>query len=221
MLAERIAAIRETLERESAAWGKPPRLIAVTKYSTVEEILPLADLGVRDIGENRVQALREKIPGLGEKFSFHLIGRLQTNKVKYIIKDVCLIHSLDSIPLAREIDRQAQKAGRQMPVLVQVNIAREPQKGGIAEEELLPFLRECARMDGMKIRGLMAIMPLGEERESLIRYFSRMRMLLDQCRQEAIAGTEMSELSMGMSQDYDLAARCGATMVRVGSAIFR
>ena len=221
MLADRIAAIRETLERESAPWGRPPRLIAVTKYSTVEEILPLYDLGVTDIGENRVQALREKIPYLVEKFSIHLIGRLQTNKVKYIIRDVCMIHSLDSVELAREIDRQAQKANRRMPVLVEVNIAREPQKGGVAEEELDSFLRECAQMDGMQIKGLMAIMPLGAEKDALLDYFTRMRTLLDHYQQKAIPGTDMTELSMGMSQDYDLAARCGATMVRVGSAIFR
>ena len=99
MLAERIAAIRETLERESAPWGRAPKLIAVTKYSTVEEILPLSELGVHDIGENRVQVLREKIPYLGGKFSLHLIGRLQTNKVKYIINDVCMIHSADRMYL--------------------------------------------------------------------------------------------------------------------------
>ena len=220
-LEERVALVRSVLKKESAPWGREPKLIAVTKYSTPQEILPLAELGVTDIGENRVQALREKLPFLQEKFSIHLIGRLQTNKVKYIIKDVCLIHSLDSTALAQEIDRQAQKAGRVMPVLVQVNVAREPQKGGVAEEELLPFLREWARLPGMQIKGLMAIMPLGAEREALNGYFTRMRALLDQCRQEAVAGTDMTELSMGMSQDYDLAARCGATMVRVGSALFR
>ncbi|MBQ7519057.1 MAG: YggS family pyridoxal phosphate enzyme, partial [Clostridia bacterium] len=107
--------MRDTLARESAPWGRMPTLIAVTKYSTPAEILPLADLGVTHIGENRVQSLREKLPFLEEKFSIHLIGRLQTNKVKYIIKDVCMIHSLDSMPLAQEIDRQAQKAGRRMP----------------------------------------------------------------------------------------------------------
>ena len=221
MLEERVRRIQETLERESAAWGRKPLLIAVTKYSTPEEILPLASLGVTDIGENRVQALREKLPFLQEKFSIHLIGRLQTNKVKYIIKDVCMIHSLDSMPLAQEIDRQAQKANRRMPVLAQVNIAREPQKGGVAPEALFPFLRECARLPGLRLRGLMAIMPLGADQEALTGYFTGMRALLDQCRQEAIPETEMTELSMGMSQDYDLAARCGATMVRIGSALFR
>ena len=221
MLKERVEQVRQILERESASWGRMPRLIAVSKYSPVEDILPLHDLGVRDIGENRVQTIREKLPYLNEKFSVHLIGRLQTNKVKYIIKDVCLIHSLDSMPLAQEIDRQAQKAGRLMPVLVQVNIGKEPQKGGVEEEQLLPFLKACAPLPGLKIKGLMAMMPLGASREELADLFRRMRTLFDQCAQEAMANIEMKELSMGMSQDYDLAARAGATMVRVGSALFR
>ena len=220
-LEERVRAVRDTLERESAAWGRSPRLIAVTKYSTWQEILPLHDLNVTDIGENRVQAIREKLPYLEGKFSLHLIGQLQSNKVKYIIKDVCMIHSLDRESLAREIDRQAQMVGLRMPVLLQVNIAREPQKGGFAEEELFPFLRLCAGLPGLKVRGLMTMMPLGAERDIIENYFTRMRVLLDRCRQEAVGDTEMTELSMGMSQDYDLAARCGATMVRVGSAIFR
>ena len=221
MLEEKVRRIREILDRESAPWGRSPRLIAVTKYASPDQILPLAALGVTDIGENRVQVLREKLPFLQEKFSIHLIGRLQTNKVKYIIKDVSMIHSLDSLPLALEIDRQAQKANRRMPVLVQVNIAKEPQKGGVAEEDLFPFLRDCAPLPGVQVKGLMAIMPLGAERDTLYALFVRMRRLLDQCRQEAIDRTDMTELSMGMSQDYDLAARAGATMVRVGSALFR
>ena len=221
MLQDRVAQVMDTLKRESEPWGRCPKLIAVTKYSTPQEILPLKDLNVTDIGENRVQALRDKLPFLEGKFSIHLIGQLQSNKVKYIIKDVCLIHSLDHASLAQEIDRQAQKAGLRMPVLIQVNIAREPQKGGIAEEELFPFLRECARLPGLWVKGLMTMMPLGAAEDEIIPLFTRMRGLLDQCRQEAVQGTDMTELSMGMSQDYALAARCGATMVRVGSALFR
>ena len=221
MLEERIAEIRRVLARESAPWGRSPRLIAVTKYASAEQILPLSALGVTDIGENRVQALREKLPALEGKFSIHLIGRLQINKVKYIIKDVCMIHSLDHMALAQEIDRQAQKAGLRMSVLIQVNVAREPQKGGVTEEELLPFVRACAKLPGLKARGLMAIMPKDAPRDTLEALFQRMRALLDQCAAEAVTDTEMTELSMGMSQDYDLAARAGATMVRVGSAIFR
>ena len=221
MLQDRVAQVMETLKRESEPWGRCPRLIAVTKYSTPQEILPLKDLNVTDIGENRVQALRDKLPFLEGKFSIHLIGQLQSNKVKYIIKDVCLIHSLDHASLAQEIDRQAQKAGIRMPVLIQVNIAREPQKGGIAEGEVCPFLRECARLPGLWVKGLMTMMPLGATEEEIVPLFTRMRALLDQCREEAVQGTDMTELSMGMSQDYALAARCGATMVRVGSALFR
>lgn len=221
MLKERVEHVRQILERESAPWGRLPRLIAVTKYSPVEDILPLHELGVKDIGENRVQAIREKLPYLNEKFSVHLIGRLQSNKVKYIIKDVCMIHSLDSISLAQEIDRQAQKAGRRMPVLLQVNIGKEPQKGGVEEAELLPFLKECAQLPGLNVQGLMAMMPLGASRDDLSTLFQQMRTLFDRCAAEAVANTEMKELSMGMSQDYDLAARAGATMVRVGSALFR
>ncbi len=221
MLQDRVAQVMDTLKRESEPWGRCPKLIAVTKYSTPQEILPLKDLNVTDIGENRVQALRDKLPFLEGKFSIHLIGQLQSNKVKYIIKDVCLIHSLDHASLAQEIDRQAQKAGIRMPVLIQVNIAREPQKGGIAEEEVFPFLRECARLPGLWVKGLMTMMPLGATEEEIVPLFTRMRALLDQCREEAVQGTDMTELSMGMSQDYALAARCGATMVRVGSALFR
>lgn len=220
-LAQRVAQVRATLEKESAPWGRAPRLIAVTKYVCAQEVLPLYDLGVRDIGENRVQVLREKLPLLSGKFSFHLIGRLQSNKVKYIIRDVCLIHSLDSLPLAQEIDRQAQMAGLRMPVLLQVNVAREPQKGGVMEEALFPFLRQCARLPGLEVRGLMTMMPLGAEREQLTALFDRMRLLQERCVQEAVAETRIEELSMGMTQDYDLAARAGATMVRVGSALFR
>ena len=221
MLADRVAYVRSILKQESAPWGREPTLIAVTKYSDPEEILPLAQLGVRDIGENRVQAIREKLPILENEFSIHLLGRLQTSKVKYIIKDVCLIHSLDSLSLAEEIDRQARKADRRMDVLIQINIARESQKGGIEEEALFPFLRQCARLPGMRVRGLMAMMPLDAPEDVILRHFTRMRVLLDQCRQEAVDGTDMTELSMGMSQDYALAARCGATMVRIGSALFR
>ena len=130
MLQDRVARVMDTLKRESEPWGRCPKLIAVTKYSTPQEILPLKDLNVTDIGENRVQALRDKLPFLEGKFSIHLIGQLQSNKVKYIIKDVCLIHSLDHASLAQEIDRQAQKAGIRMPVLIQVNIKGRRHGGG-------------------------------------------------------------------------------------------
>ena len=221
MLKDRVEKVLSVLEKESEPWGKAPKLIAVTKYSTVEEILPLYDLGVRDIGENRVQVLREKLPSLNEKFSLHLIGQLQSNKVKYIIKDVCMIHSADNMPLLQEIDRQAQKNGLVMPVLVQVNIAGETQKGGVPPEEVLPLIREGAKLPGVKISGLMTMMPIDASEEEIIPMFREMRRMYEQLQSDAVQGTEIRELSMGMSRDYHLAARCGATMVRVGSALFR
>lgn len=221
MLKENVEAVQRLLEKESKGWGRVPRLIAVTKFATPEMILPLYDLGVRDIGENKVQVLREKLPSLEGKFQIHLIGRLQSNKVKYIIDDVCMIHSLDRMSLAQEIDRQAQMREKRMDVLVQVNVAREPQKGGIAEEELLPFLRECAALPGLSVKGLMAIMPLDADRDALSGYFMRMRTLFENAAKENIENIQMQELSMGMSRDFDLAARYGATMVRVGSRLFQ
>jgi pyridoxal phosphate enzyme (YggS family) len=221
MLKENVEAVQRLLEKESEGWGRVPRLIAVTKFATPDMILPLYELGVRDIGENKVQVLREKLPSLEGKFQIHLIGRLQSNKVKYIIDDVCMIHSLDRMSLAQEIDRQAQMRGKRMDVLVQVNVAREPQKGGIAEEELLPFLRECAALPGLQVKGLMAIMPLDADREALSGYFKRMRTLFEHAAKEKIENIQMQELSMGMSRDFDLAARYGATMVRVGSRLFQ
>lgn len=216
----RVEAVRANLAAASQGRYPPPKLIAVTKTHPVEMILPLREMGITDIGENRVQELAEKLPSLKENFSIHLIGRLQSNKVKYIIEDVCLIHSLDRLSLAEEINRQAQKHERVMPVLVQVSPAGEEQKGGMPPEEVLPFLRRVSSMPGLKVRGLMAVMPNVQDEEYLSGLFADMRGLFDHLREEAVAGVEMEELSMGMSGDYLLAARCGATMVRIGSALF-
>ena len=219
-LVGRVEDVRRTLAAASEGRYPPPKLIAVTKTHPAERVLSLLEAGVTDIGENRVQEIVEKLPILRKKFQIHLIGRLQSNKVKYIIDDVCLIHSVDRLSLAREIDRQAQKHDRVMPVLVQVSPAGEEQKGGVAPEDVRPLLQEMARMPGLQVRGLMAVMPNVPDEAYLTGLFSDMRALFDRLREEAIDGIAMEELSMGMSGDYHLAARCGATMVRVGSAIF-
>ena len=183
-LAARLAAIRENLAKASEGRYPVPKLIAVTKTHPAEDILPLKKLGITDIGENRVQELEEKLPALERNFHIHLIGRLQSNKVKYIIEDVCLIHSLDRLSLAQEIDRQAQKAGRVMPVLVQVSPAGEEQKGGMPPEEVLPFLRTVRGMPGLQVRGLMAVMPLSQDEAYLSGLFSGMRQLFERLREE-------------------------------------
>ena len=220
LLRSRVEAVRANLSAASQGRYPAPKLIAVTKTHPPEMILPLREMGISDIGENRVQEIEEKLPALGENFRIHLIGRLQSNKVKYIIENVCLIQSLDRLSLAAEIDRQAQKHGRVMPVLVQLSPAGEPQKGGLPPEDVRAFLREVSRMPGLYVRGLMAVMPLSRDEAYLSGLFAGMRTLFEQLREEAMDGVDMEELSMGMSGDYMLAARHGATMVRVGSALF-
>ena len=219
-LKNRVETVRANLANASEGKYPAPKLIAVTKTHPVETILPLAKLGIVDVGENRTQEIVEKRNFLRENFQIHLIGRLQSNKVKYIIDDVCLIHSLDRLSLAEEIDRQAQKHNRVMPVLVQVSPAGEEQKGGMPPENVLPFLREVSRMPGLHVRGLMAVMPNTQDEAYLSGLFADMRTLFERLRDEAVQGVDMEELSMGMSGDYLLAARHGATMVRVGSALF-
>ncbi len=221
LLKERLEKIRREVQTEAGKGGYPaPKIIAVTKTHPVEMILPLQELGQVDIGENRVQEVVEKLPALEEKFRIHLIGRLQSNKVKYIIEHVCLIHSLDRLSLAEEIDRQAQKHGRVMPVLLQVSPVGEPQKGGVLPEEAEQLLRDVAKLPGLKVQGLMAVMPKMDDEERLSGLFADMRTLFEHLRDEGIDGVAMEELSMGMSGDYKIAARHGATMVRIGSALF-
>ena len=219
-LESRVERVRQELEEASAGRYPIPKLIAVTKTHSAEEILPLAEMGITDIGENRVQELLTKLPELRDRFQIHLIGRLQRNKVKQIVGDVCMIQSVDSEPLAREIHNRALAAGRRMPVLVEISPAGEEQKGGVPFEETEAFLKQIAPLEGIEIRGLMAVMPLTEDQDYLDGLFARTRGLFDRIRDKNLSGIVMEELSMGMSGDYRLAAAHGATMVRIGSAIF-
>ncbi len=219
-LARRVAKIRQELEEAADGKYPAPKLIAVTKTHSAEEILPLAEAGVTEIGENRVQELLGKLPGLQGRFQVHLIGRLQRNKVKQIAGEVCMIQSVDSEPLAMEIHNRALAAGRRMPVLVEVSPAGEEQKGGVPFEETEAFLKRIAPLEGIAIRGLMAVMPLTEDEKYLDGLFAKTRGLFDRLKEKDLGGAAMEELSMGMSGDYRLAAAHGATMVRIGSAIF-
>lgn len=219
-LLNRVARIRQELAEASEGRYPAPKLIAVTKTHSVEEILPLLEAGVTEIGENRVQELMAKLPALQDSFRIHLIGRLQRNKVKQIIGHVSMIQSVDSEPLAMEIHQRALAAGKRMPVLVEISPAGEEQKGGVPFEETEAFLKRIAPLEGLEIRGLMAVMPLTDDTEYLDGLFARTRGLFDRLRDKPPAGAAMEELSMGMSGDYRLAAAHGATMVRVGSAIF-
>ena len=219
-LERRVCRVRQELEEAAGDRWPVPKLIAVTKTHSAEEILPLKEIGVTEIGENRVQELKGKLPELQGRFGIHLIGRLQRNKVRQIIHDVCMIQSVDSVPLAEEIHTRARTAGKRMDVLVEVSPAGEEQKGGVPFEATEAFLKEIAPVEGIRVRGLMAVMPLTDDREYLDGLFAKTRELFDRLRDKGLSGIEMEELSMGMSGDYQIAAAHGATMVRVGSAIF-
>lgn len=217
---EAVERIRRELAEASEGRYPAPRLMAVTKTHTAAEILPLREMGITEIGENRVQELKGKLPELGDAFRIHLIGRLQRNKVKQIVGDVSMIQSVDSLPLAEEISKRALEAGIRMDILTEISPAGEEQKGGVPREETEAFLRSIAHLEGIRVKGLMAVMPFTDDEGYLDRLFAETRQLFERIRDTAIAGIDMEELSMGMSGDYKLAARHGATVVRVGSAIF-
>ena len=221
VLKSNVERVLKTLEENRYQSEAPAKLIAVTKTVAPRVINQLKRLGVLDIGENRAQVALPKLPEIAPEFRLHWIGRLQTNKVKDIIDTVCMLHSLDRIELAREVDRRARQHDRVLPALVQVNIAGEEQKGGMPVQEVEGFLREMRNYPNIHVEGLMAIMPLGASEEELDRLFGEMRKLFEQMRSLNIEGVEMRELSMGMSNDYRIAARNGATMVRVGTALYR
>ena len=210
---------QERIGNASARWGGA-EICGVSKTIAPEIINMSWDAGIRTLGENRVQEVLGKIDQLDPRFSIHLIGRLQTNKVKPIIDKVAMIQSLDRDSLALEISRRAEAVGKRMPVLVQVNIGKEPRKSGIDEEALMPFVRHCAELPGLKIEGLMAIMPIAEDPESVRPLFRRMRAWFERLRDADIPGADMNVLSMGMSDDCIVAAEEGATMVRLGRALF-
>lgn len=188
------------------------QLIAVSKTVEIEGIRAVISEGVRTLGENRVQEARHKIEILGQLAVWHLIGHLQTNKAKDAIRLFDWVHSLDRIELAKELDRRAIAARRTINVLIEVNIGEEPQKSGVRPEEVKPLLDAAMGLQGIRIRGLMAIPPIALNAEQARPYFRRLRELRDE------AGLE--HLSMGMSSDFEVAIEEGATMVRLGTAIF-
>ena len=220
-LRQNVTNVLDTLSQNRYKNSAPARLIAVTKTVSPAVIGLLKPLHILDIAENRAQDLLEKLPKIAPEFRLHWIGRLQTNKVKYIIRHVCLLHALDRMALAQEVDRHAGMAGSVLPVLVQVNIARESQKAGLDDSEVKPFLQKLKGFSNIRVKGLMSMMPLCADESQLTAWFRRMRVLFEQMENDAIDGIDMEELSMGMSNDYAIAAREGATMVRVGTALFQ
>ena len=211
---------REALSKCALDPAHPPKLLVVTKNQPIPSISTLKEAGISEIGENHLQEIVRKKAILGNFFAFHMIGRLQTNKIKYIISNVSMVQSVDHFRFAELIHEKSWAAGIRMPVLIQVNIGREPQKAGVLPEDAETLVRQCARLSGVRVSGLMAMMPNAADLESLRPLFRSMRAIYERLRSQAIDGVDIVELSMGMSGDWRIATQEGATMVRIGSAIF-
>lgn len=195
-------------------------LIAVSKTKPIEMLLEAYDAGSRDFGENKPQEIREKYPNLPSDIRWHMIGHLQRNKIKYIIDKVCMIHSIESVRLAEAVSEEAAKHGRVIPVLVEVNMAGEETKFGIRPEETEDFIREISLLPNIQVNGLMTIAPYTENAEDNRIYFRNLKKLYVDIKEKNIDNVVMSNLSMGMTGDYEVAIEEGATMVRVGTGIF-
>lgn len=191
------------------------RVLPVTKTVEPARILPLKDAGALEIGENRVQEALEKLPLLEGAFGIRIIGRLQTNKARYVARFASAVESLDRIELADALQRALDRENRALDVLIEVNAGNDPAKAGVAPEELKQFLRAASAYDRLRVRGLMTVAPIAPDPELVRPCFRRMRRLF-----EDFGAGEWDTLSMGMSADCDVAAEEGATQVRAGSAIF-
>ncbi len=221
--------IKENLEQvnlkiadaaKNSPYGQDVTLIAVSKTKPASCIEEAYAAGQRDFGENKVQELCDKYEVLPKDIRWHLIGHLQTNKVKYVVGKTCLIHSVDSLHLAEEIERQAGKKGCDVDILIQVNISHEESKSGFDSSEVTGMIRQIAKLEHVHIRGLMTIAPLTDDKKLLRNIFRELKNLSIDIDELNIDNTEMSVLSMGMSGDFYEAIEEGSTMVRIGTAIF-
>lgn len=218
--------VKEVTARINAACeraGRAPEevtLIAVSKTMPVEAIREAMECGMCDFGENRPQELRDKQAEITEPLHWHMIGSLQTNKLKYVVGKTVLIHSVDSVHLAKAIDEMSEKKGIVTDILLEINIAGETSKHGISPEELEAFVREVSVLSHIKIRGLMTVAPYTETAEENRPYFKKMKQLMVDINSKNIDNVYMDMLSMGMTGDYEIAVEEGATLVRVGTGIF-
>ncbi len=211
------------MEQAAKRAGRDPeeiKLVAVSKTVEPARIREAIEAGVTILGENYVQEARRKIEEIGHGIQWHMIGHLQSNKAKYAVTLFDYVHSIDGISLAREIDRRAAQKGRRVRALVEVNLSGETSKFGIAPEDVMELIQQVASLKHISIEGLMTMPPFFDEPERARPYFVRLRELRNRFRREEIEGVRMDELSMGMSGDFEAAIEEGATMIRVGTAIF-
>lgn len=223
MISENLKEVQGILARACDKSGRNSddvTLIAVSKTKPVSMIMDAYETGVRDFGENYVQELVDKVPVMPDDIRWHMIGHLQQNKVKYIIDKVCMIHSVDSVRLAEKIEKEAAKHDIEMDILLEVNIASEESKFGFTPEEVLEAAKQIAAFPHVHIKGLMTSAPYVEDGEENRIYFKKMYQLSVDIASKNIDNICMCVLSMGMTSDYEVAVEEGATMIRVGTAIF-
>ena len=224
-LAARLTAVRERIAAAANASGREPdevRLIAISKTHPASVIRTLIELGAGDLGENRVQEAEEKIAEIGrDRARWHLVGHLQANKARRAVNLFEVIHSLDSLDLAQRLDRLCAEEGREkLPVLIQVDLGHEETKSGIDESELSDLVEDLKSLTHLELIGLMTLPPFFDDTEQSRPFFRRLRELRDELGSRGAFGDRKGELSMGMTHDFEVAIQEGATMVRIGTAIF-
>jgi pyridoxal phosphate enzyme (YggS family) len=223
-LKDRLESVRARIKKAALECGRNPdsiHLIAVSKTISANIVEEAIQAGVTTLGENYVQEARDKINTLSDnEVSWHFIGHLQSNKAKYAVKLFDLIHSVDSVKLARELHKQALKSGKVQQILIQVNISQESTKSGITVNETADLILEISQYENINIKGLMTMPPFFNQPDRVRPFFAALRELRDQVRAKDIPGVSLNELSMGMTGDFEVAIAEGATMVRVGTAIF-
>lgn len=221
-LRQRIMEVQQRIDRAARRGGRTGQditLVAVSKTVDSNVAQMAYDIGIRDFGENRSQELKHKLEAIPSA-RFHMIGRLQTNKVKDVVGKACLIHSMDSWHLAEEINKRAQYLGSEMPVLLQVNIAGEAQKAGLDPQDVANFLDSFGELSCLRLSGFMTMAPLHFEGEESRPVFNELARLYDTFQHKTYRQVDLKYLSMGMSQDFEVAIEAGANIVRIGSAIF-
>lgn len=223
MLCENLQRVEQKIRDACVRTGRSQEevtLIAVSKTKPVEMLQEVYDAGAREFGENKPQELKEKYSQLPSDIKWHMIGHLQTNKIKYIIERACMIHSIDSFHLAEAVSKEAVKRNLVMPVLIEVNIAKEDTKFGIIPEEAEKLIQQISKLPGIQVRGLMTVAPYTDCPEENRHYFADLRKLFVDIKAKNIDNVDMRDLSMGMTGDYEIAIEEGTTMVRVGTGIF-
>lgn len=222
-IAENIAGIRRRLNAAAARAGRDPdsvRLMAVSKTVEPDRVRQAIGAGITLLGENYVQEAREKIPVIGHGVEWHMIGHLQTNKVKYVVNLFDWIHSVDRLELAQELDKRAGQNSRTLKVMIEVNVSGEASKSGAEPSQVLELVRQIAALPHLQVRGLMTMPPYSDQPETSRPFFIELRRLRDDIARTALPNISMDELSMGMTDDFEVAIEEGATIIRVGRAIF-